>query len=161
MNYKIYTDGATSGNGYEGARGGSAFIIIKEGTIVHMNGGPIENATNNICELDAIINGCKTAEIRAEVEWKDEDPHFTIYSDSAYIINCYKEKWYKKWQKNDWFNSKGQPVANKELWERLIPFFESSQFSFEKVAGHTNNEWNNLVDEMAVRAKFEPPICHE
>ena len=150
MNYKIYTDGATSGNGYEGAQGGSAFIIIKEGMIVHMSGGPLENATNNICELDAIINGCRMAETRAKVEWKDEDPHFTVYSDSAYIINCYKDKWYKKWQTNGWLNSKKQPVANRELWEKLIPYFEDSRFSFEKVAGHSGDKYNEIVDGMAV-----------
>lgn len=160
MKYSIYTDGATSDNGYEGAQGGWAWIFLDEDkNIILKNVGHLDNTTNNICELTAVIDACYYAYHKMDLT--DPNPIFTIYSDSAYIINCYKEKWYKKWQKNDWFNSKGQPVANKELWERLIPFFESSQFSFEKVAGHTNNEWNNLVDEMAVRAKFEPPICHE
>lgn len=153
MNYSIYTDGATSGNGYEGAQGGSAFIIIKEGTIVHMAGWPVKNATNNICELDAIIEGCKTARTRAAVEWRDRSPHFTIYSDSAYIINCYKDKWYKKWMVNGWLNSKKQPVANRELWEKLIPYFEDSRFSFEKVMGHSGNKYNEIVDRMAVSSK--------
>jgi ribonuclease HI len=82
------------------------------------------------------------------------DFEIVVYSDSAYVINCYKQKWYKKWQVNGWINSKKQPVANKELWEQLIPYFENPFFSFEKVAGHADNKYNNLVDEMAVKAKF-------
>ena len=158
MNYNIYTDGATTGNGQEGAQGGSAFIIIKEGPIVQMSGWPVKNATNNICELDAIIQGCRVANIRAVLEWEDINPQFTIYSDSAYIINCYKDKWYKKWQTNGWLNSKKQPVANRELWEQLIPYFEDSRYSFVKVMGHSGNKYNEIVDRMAVAAKHGKSI---
>lgn len=78
----------------------------------------------------------------------------TIYSDSAYIINCITQKWYKKWQTNGWRNSKKEPVANRELWERLIPYFENPRFSFEKVKGHSGEkDWNDYVDRLAVEAK--------
>ena len=153
MKYNIYTDGATSGNGYEGAQGGWAWILLDEDDNIFAKvAGHIDNATNNICELTAVIDACHYA--YCKINPADPNPTFTIYSDSAYIINCYKEKWYKKWQKNGWVNSKKQPVANKEFWEYLIPFFEDPRFSFEKVAGHADNKYNNLVDKMAVEAKF-------
>ena len=153
MNYKFYTDGATSGNGYEGAQGGWAWLLLDEQErIILKTNGHLNNATNNICELTAVIDACQFAYLKMNPI--DPNPTFTIYSDSAYIINCYKEKWYKKWQANGWVNSKKQPVANKELWEHLIPFFEKPQFSFEKVKGHANNEYNNIVDGLAVEAKF-------
>ena len=152
MKYSIYTDGATSGNGYEGAQGGWAWLLLDEQEkIILKTAGHLNNATNNICELTAVIDACHYAHYK--INSTDPNPTFTIYSDSAYIINCYKEKWYKKWQKNGWFNSKKQPVANKELWEHLIPFFEDSRFSFEKVKGHADDEYNNLVDRLAVEAK--------
>ena len=56
---------------------------------------------------------------------------------------------------NGWLNSKKQPVANKELWEKLIPYFENPRFSFEKVKGHSGNQLNELVDKMAVAARQE------
>jgi len=153
MNYTIYTDGATSGNGYEGAQGGWAWILLDENEkIVLKSVGHLDNTTNNICELTAVLDACHNA--WAGTELLDPNPTFTIYSDSSYIINCYKEKWYKKWQLNGWKNSKKQPVANKELWELLIPYFEDSRFTFEKVKGHANNEYNNLVDKLAVEAKM-------
>jgi ribonuclease HI len=153
MKYEIYTDGATSGNGYEGAQGGWAWLILNESEdIIQKGKGHIDNATNNICELAAVIEACTYA-------WRninpfDRNPTFIIYSDSAYIINCYKQRWYKKWQTNGWINSKKQPVANKDYWKLLIPYFEDSRFFFEKVEGHADNIYNNLVDEMAVEAKF-------
>ena len=35
---------------------------------------------------------------------------------------------------------KKQPVANQDLWERLIPFFEDTRFTFEKVKGHADDK---------------------
>lgn len=151
MKYSIYTDGATSGNGYEGAQGGWAWILLDEdNNIITKAAGHIYNATNNICELTAVVHVCSAVL---------PDGEYTIYSDSAYIINCYKEKWYKKWQTNGWVNSKRQPVANKELWEKLIYYFEKPNFHFEKVKGHSTNEYNIMVDDMAVKAKSMQEEC--
>ena len=47
-----------------------------------------------------------------------------IYTDSAYLHNCVKQKWYVNWQNNGWKNSKKEPIANRDLWERLINYFE-------------------------------------
>lgn len=143
---KIYTDGATSNNGYAGARGGWAYVLIDENEQVVAHGmGYYLNATNNICELLAIINACKAV--------GDKPGPHTVYSDSSYCINCYKQQWYKKWIKNGWINSSNRPVANRDLWEELIPYFENSNFDFQKVKGHASDEWNNYVDKMAVQAK--------
>ena len=142
---KIYTDGATSKNGQENSYGGWAYIILEEDKIISKNSGALSNVTNNQCELIAIINACN--------EISTLNTPVTVYSDSAYCINCYKQQWYKNWQKNGWLNSKKEPVANQELWEELIPFFENLNFTFEKVKGHSLNQFNNIVDKMAVEAK--------
>ena len=131
---EVYTDGATSNNGYENAIGGAAWIILQENIIIDSGSKNIKNATNNICELDENIY---------------------VYSDSAYIINCYSQKWWVNWEKNGWINSKKQKVANKELWESLIYYFKKPNFYFKKVPGHSNNKWNNYVDKLAVQAKFD------
>lgn len=147
----VYTDGATSNNGYKGARGGWAYVVLEKDKIIKEESGYVPEATNNRCELIALINACKAI---CNI-WGEH----IIYSDSAYCINCYKQKWYKKWQQNRWLNSKKQPVANQELWEKLIPFFENPNFEFRKVEGHDTNSksqnayWNNYVDKLAVKAK--------
>lgn len=84
MNYSIYTDGACSGNGKENAAGGFAFIIIdNEGTLKYEYAMPVENATNNICELSAVFGACSFFDA-----YTPKEDTATIYSDSAYIINC-------------------------------------------------------------------------
>lgn len=154
---KAYTDGAVTGNGTENAYGGWAYVILLEehesllcDDVIHGDSSYVDKATNQICELIAVIEACKY--IESQSRENIFFPH-TIYSDSAYVINCYKQSWWKNWEINGWKNSKKEPVANKELWEELIPYFQNPSFNFEKVKGHSNNEWNNLVDELAVKAK--------
>lgn len=141
----IYTDGACSGNP---GPGGSAFIVVENEEKIYEWKMPIPEATNNICELIAIIEGCIWAKKLYPLE------KITIRTDSAYCHNCYTQKWYKNWQKNGWKNSKKEPVANKTLWLQLIPFFENTNFIFEKVKGHTGaKDWNDEVDKLAVEAR--------
>lgn len=40
-----------------------------------------------------------------------------IRTDCAYVRNGYY--WVRKWQQAGWMNSKGRPVQNRELWEKL------------------------------------------
>lgn len=144
--YYFFTDGATSRNGAKDADGGWAWINVEykdEGKIIrHSRAGYMANATNNKCELMAVIDACKFAQAHLL------EP-VTIYSDSAYVINCYKQKWYKNWIYNGWTNYKREPVANQELWEQLIPFFGDKDYNFEKVKGHAGMMENETVDEMA------------
>ena len=147
MSMKSYTDGATSKNGYDGARGGWAWVIVDDTNHVYRAGsGHSDNVTNNQCELMALIEACEAAETIGGM--------FDVYSDSAYCINCYEQQWYKKWQINGWRNSKKEPVANPYLWELLIPYFENPNFHFLKVKGHSTDHWNNYVDRLAVEARL-------
>ena len=142
--YYFYTDGATSGNGTSDADGGWAWALAApEGEkITIYRSGPLQHTTNNRCELIAVIEACNYA-------LNTELLPMTIVSDSAYIINCYKDKWYRKWVQNGWVNSKREPVANQDLWEQLIPFFDNQLFEFEKVKGHNGKFENEFVDELA------------
>lgn len=146
----MYTDGAVSNNGKEGAYGGWCFVCSNNG---HLKCGYVEPATNQICELLGVINACKTAHSIITENNAFPVEEVTIHSDSAYIVNCYKQQWWKTWEVNGWKNSKKEPVANQELWEELIPFFQAPNFHFEKVKGHSGNEWNEVADTWAVAAK--------
>ena len=150
--YEIYTDGATSKNGYEGSQGGYAWALIKDGECIDYASYAIAPATNNICEMMAIIMACE--EILPILENFDK---VIVYSDSAYCINCYKQFWWKAWLHNNWVNSKKEPVKNKELWEKLIPFFQDARFQFVKVKGHAGNVYNEFVDRLAVEARTGLP----
>ena len=148
--YYFYTDGATSKNGSDDADGGWAWYFIQ----YRINGVELgykraryvpAPTTNNRCELLAVINACQYAKTN------NYEP-VTIYSDSAYIINCYKQKWFENWIYNGWQNYRREPVANQDLWRELIPFFRSRDYKFEKVKGHAGVKENEEVDKLAREA---------
>ena len=151
MKLKIYTDGSCKGNGGSNSRGGWAFVFIneEEEIILKLSGGEL-NTTNNRMELTAVIEAIRIAEIFAK---SHRVIYCEIYTDSAYIHNCIKQKWYKNWQSNGWITSKKTPVLNKDLWMQLVPYFEDARFDFFKVKGHTGKQdWNDMVDKLAQNA---------
>lgn len=90
-------------------------------------------------------------ELRAALEAINEyyDYEITIVSDSAYLVNCFGEKWWAKWLQNGWFTRKGE-VVNRDLWEPMIELVENAngRIKFEKVPGHAGihgNEWADLL----------------
>ena len=146
--YEVYTDGATTGNGSAYATGGWAYVILKDGRIVSENSGGEIGTTNQRMELTAALRACE------EIDKMDGFATVRLYSDSAYLINCFKQNWWKSWRANGWKNSKKEPVANQDLWERLIYFFmKAPGYDFIKIRGHAGHEYNELVDRLAVRAK--------
>ena len=94
--FEIYTDGATSLNGSENAPGGWAYIILNNGIKITSAAENVQPATNNICELLAILNACKFIALQLK-----EIDSVTIYSDSAYIINCVHQKYNRSSQGRD------------------------------------------------------------
>lgn len=151
--YEIYTDGAASKNGSTDAPGGWAYVILKDGEIIAHESGGEKGTTNQRMELTAVLKAC------SELEKIDSFANVKLYSDSAYFINCFKQNWWKTWRANGWKNSKKEPVANQDLWERIIPFFiKAPSYDFIKIKGHDGKDtqhgyYNDLVDKMAVSAK--------
>lgn len=152
VKYKIYCDGAASNNGYENAIGGWAFVMVDENdNIIAEDSGRVPGATNNRMELYSAYAGLTVNLFELGVTELPEKVE--VYTDSAYLHNCKDQSWYTLWQKNGWKNSKKQPVMNKDLWEKLIPFFDSPKIEFFKVKGHANDKWNEYVDNLAVQAR--------
>ena len=146
--YEIYTDGAVSGNGKENAPGGWAYVSLKDDEIIARESGGEIGTTNQRMELTAALRACQ------ELDRLDPFGDAKIYSDSAYLIRCFKENWWKNWRVNGWRNSKKDPVANQDLWEKLITYFmKAPGYDFIKVKGHAGNKYNEMVDQLAVRAK--------
>jgi len=76
-----------------------------------------------------------------------------VVSDSTYVVNCFKNRWWEGWLKKNWTNSQRKPVANRDLWE---PFIEDvrnrNDVIFRWVKGHSGDPMNDLVDQLAVEA---------
>lgn len=150
MTYTVYCDGSARNNGYNNAVGAWAYVILNDhGEEIHHCAEVVPGATNQQMELMA------AAEALEYLFYNEICVPFDkveIYTDSAYLHNCYTQKWYVNWEKNGWLNAKKQPVANKELWEKLIRWFETPEVNFNKVKGHAEDYWNNFVDNLAQTA---------
>ena len=132
----LYTDGACSGN--PGPGGWGAILMYGEHR-KELSGGEL-HTTNNRMELLAVIASLQHLNQPCEVD---------VYSDSAYLVNCFKERWYVKWQANGWRNAKNQAVENRDLWEHLLLLMNQHRVHYYKVKGHSDNPWNNRCDELA------------
>ena len=146
MKFEVYSDGSTRNNGRADAVGAWAYVILNENVKVHEDCRAEVGTTNQRMELIA------AAEALDYLFYNEICVPFdkvVIYTDSAYLHNCYTQKWYVNWQNNGWRNSKKEKVANQDLWERLVGYFEMPEVEFVKVKGHADNVWNNYVDALA------------
>ena len=132
----VYTDGACRGNPGPGGWG----WVIPDGMWAN---GADPDTTNQRMELMAALDALRTIEGPVEV-----------VSDSTYVVNCFRDGWWKGWLARDWKNSKKEPVANRDLWEPLIELYRSraDEITFTWVKGHAGNEFNDIADRLAVEA---------
>jgi len=136
----IYTDGACSGN--PGPGGWGAVLLFKDQN-KEISGGE-RDTTNQRMELQAVIGALSALKV---TDWD-----VTIYSDSAYVVNAFKQKWLDNWQKNGWRNSKKEPVANQDLWQQLLLLTGKNRVTMQKVKGHAGDKFNERCDELARQA---------
>lgn len=143
-----YTDGASVG--YRGP-GGYGAVVTWAGKTEEISGGE-PDTTNQRMELTA---ACVALEII------DEGHVVTVYSDSSYLVNCMRRGWHETWQDNGWLNNLKDPVANRDLWERLLGAARRHrEVRWRKVKGHQKGSGphragNDRADELAVLAKKE------
>lgn len=136
----IYTDGACSGN--PGPGGWGAVLLFKDQQKEIRGGEP--NTTNQRMELQAVIAALGSLKV---TDWD-----ITVYSDSAYVVNAFQQKWIDNWQKNGWRNSKKEPVANQDLWQQLLVLTGKNRVKILKVKGHAGDKYNERCDELARQA---------
>jgi ribonuclease HI len=130
---EVWTDGACSGNP---GPGGWAWAT-RDGR--QDSGG--EALTTN-----------QRMEIRAALEAVRALPGpLVVVSDSTYVVNCFRDGWWKGWIARGWMTSAKKPVVSRDLWEPLITLVnERGDVSFRWVKGHSGDPMNDLVDALAV-----------
>jgi ribonuclease HI/uncharacterized phage-like protein YoqJ len=134
MRTVVYTDGACSGNP---GPGGWAWVV-PDGPFAS---GAEPHTTNQRMEITAALEA-----VRALPDALD------VVSDSTYVVNCFRDRWWEGWLARGWVSSKKQPVANRDLWEPLIELVRARDVTFRWVKGHGGDPWNDLADRLAVEA---------
>jgi ribonuclease HI len=134
----VYTDGACLGNPGPGGWGWA------HGKARYASGAEAKT-TNQRMELTAVLEALRATPGRVEV-----------VSDSTYVVNCFRDRWWQGWRRRGWRNSKGDPVANRDLWEPLvaevIDLRRDQEVVFRWVKGHSGEEMNEFVDLLATTA---------
>lgn len=115
--------------------------MIFEGAQTREISGSAARTTNQRMELQAAVEALRAL---------GETPRpVVLFSDSAYLVNCFRDRWYERWERNGWVNAKKQPVQNRDLWEALLELNREHQVTFKKVKAHADDEHNNRVDALA------------
>ena len=135
----IYTDGACSGNP---GPGGWGCVLIHGQRVKELSGGEADT-TNQRMELQAAVSALSALKQPCRVQ---------LYSDSAYLINGFRQHWLEKWQSNGWHNAKRQPVENQDLWRPLLELSHVHQVEWLKVKGHAGDHYNEICDQLARNA---------
>lgn len=140
----VFTDGACSGNPGPGGWG----ALLQWGGKERELTGSARDTTNNRMEMRAVIEALKAI---------NQPCHVKIHSDSALIVNAFKQGWIDGWLKRGWKKANKKPVENQDLWKEMLAAMKPHDVEWIKVKGHSDNVRNNRVDALAVQAsqKFQ------
>src|SRR5262245_44598368 len=145
--WTLVTDGACSGNGTDESRGGwAAILTAPDGAETVLTGGEYPT-TNNRMELMAAAEGLSATPDGAEGE---------LGGDSRYLATAIARGWLDGWQRKGWRTASKQPVANRDLWERMIQeLARHSRVRPTLVRGHAGHPVNERADRLAVEAALD------
>ncbi|MHB1534221.1 MAG: ribonuclease H family protein [Acidimicrobiales bacterium] len=132
----VYTDGACRGNP---GPGGWAWAVPGG----RFRSGAEAQTTNQRMELKAALDAVSML-----------DGPLEVVSDSTYVVNCFRDRWWEGWVRRGWLNAQKKVVANQDLWRPLVDAYlvEPGRIRFRWVKGHANDPYNDLVDRLAVEA---------
>lgn len=132
---EIHTDGACLGNP---GPGGWAALLRYKAHERELTGGEA-HTTNNRMELMAAIAG---------LEALSEACNIMLQTDSQYVRQGITE-WMSGWVRRNWKTAGGDPVKNRDLWERLHTATQRHQIEWRWVKGHNGDPDNERVDQLA------------
>ena len=135
---EIFSDGACSGNPGPGGWG----VLLRHNGHEKELSGFEPDTTNNRMELTAAIAG---------LEALTQPCHVRLTTDSEYLKKGMTE-WIKDWVRRGWKTAQKKPVANRDLWERLLNLTQTHQVDWHWVRGHDGHDENERCDMLARNA---------
>ena len=136
---EIWTDGGCKPNP---GRGGWAAIMRSKGVERELSGAePV--TTNNRMELTAAAAALEALKRPCTVR---------LHTDSEYLRNGIT-RWHAGWVRRNWRSSTGDPVANMDLWRRVLDAAKPHTIDWRWVRGHATDAMNNRADLLATRAR--------
>ncbi len=75
-----------------------------------------------------------------------------LHTDSEYVRNGIT-RWHTGWVRRNWRSSTGQPVANIDLWQRLLAATARHEIDWRWVRSHAGDVMNERADALATAAR--------
>ncbi|MDF7675040.1 ribonuclease HI [Acetobacteraceae bacterium ESL0709] len=138
---EIWTDGGCKPNP---GPGGWGVLLRYRGRERTLSGNDPET-TNNRMELTAAAEALETLTRPCVVR---------LYTDSEYVKNGIT-RWHEGWVRRNWRNASGDPVANMDLWQRVLEASRRHKIEWLWVKGHAGIAENEQVDALATQARQE------
>ncbi len=136
---EIWTDGGCKPN--PGTGGWAA--VLRFGAAEREISGAERETTNNRMELTAAAAALEALKRPCRVK---------LHTDSEYLRNGIT-RWHTGWVRRNWRNAQGDPVANYELWQRVLTAAKPHEIEWIWVRGHAGDPMNERVDQLATAAR--------
>ncbi len=136
---RIWTDGGCKPNPGPGGWGAVLCYASREREL----SGADPVTTNNRMELTAAAAALETLTRPCQV---------VLHTDSEYVRNGIT-RWHTGWVRRNWRNAAGDPVANMDLWRRLLAAAAPHQIEWRWVRGHAGEPMNERADRLATAAR--------
>ncbi len=135
----IWTDGGCKPNPGPGGWG----AVLRFGDHERDLSGAEAATTNNRMELTAALSALETLKRPCQV---------VVHTDSEYLRNGVT-RWHQGWVRRNWRNAAGDPVANMDLWRRLLAVAAGHMVEWRWVRGHSGDPMNERADRLATEAR--------
>jgi ribonuclease HI len=144
---EIWTDGGCKPN--PGPGGWSA--IMRFGAAERELSGAETTTTNNRMELTAAAEALEALTRPCTV---------VLHTDSEYLRNGIT-RWTTGWVRRRWRNAAGDPVANIDLWQRILAAAQRHEIDWRWVRGHSGDLMNERADVLATQAREKLTDAHD
>jgi ribonuclease HI len=138
---EIWTDGGAQPNP---GPGGWGAVLQYRGRVRELSGAE-QATTNNRMELTAAAAALEALKRPCKV---------ILHTDSEYLRNGIT-RWITGWARRNWRNAAGDPVANMDLWRRLLDAAAPHEVEWRWVRGHAGDPMNERADALATEARRE------
>ena len=135
---EIWTDGGCKPNPGPGGWG----AVLRFGAVERELSGSEAATTNNRMELTAA----------AALEALKRPCRVVLHTDSEYLRNGIT-RWHQGWVRRNWRNAAGDPVANMDLWRRVLDAAAPHEIEWKWVRGHAGDAMNERADRLATEAR--------
>ncbi|KIM74817.1 hypothetical protein PILCRDRAFT_827876 [Piloderma croceum F 1598] len=149
----LFTDGAAINNGQPNAKAGCGIVFVPalprpKGVAFRLEADNGRPPTSNRAELLAAINA-----LILRVWMGEGFARIAIASDSEYVVRGICEYVFS-WTRRSWITRQRTPVANRDLWERLLSVVEQWEnagvmVQFYLIKRDLNTEADRLAKEAA------------